>query len=89
MNKVWFIKVIDYYGYNDFRSYVLDKGFTNFENAKKYLNEVVEEQKQYYIDNGRDEEDMEDIIEYIGDNEVKFDFLDEYTKYVIDTIEVE
>jgi len=83
--KVYIIKYEELFSDNSFSngiSYVFD----SLEKAKDMLNKIKENEIDYYVDNGWNKEDIH-IKE--KENELFFDFFDEYTKYEIVEMEVE
>jgi hypothetical protein len=88
MDKVYIIRYEETYSDGTFHAGVMYT-YKKLEDAEKMLDTIKREESEYYVDGGWEEEDIKERThDLITENGFIFDFGDEYTKYIIEEMEV-
>lgn len=88
MDKIFVIRYEDTYSDGTFHAGVM-YAYKKLEDAEKMLTSIRIEESDHYVDGGWEEEDIKRIThDLITENGFIFDFGDEYSKYVIEEMEL-
>ena len=91
MNKLYVIRVQEVYSDGKVHSYLRGPAFTKYQTAYEHLEGIIEDDKNYYLDGGWEEQDLDRRLIWNKDPDetwVKWNFFDEYTMYYIEELEV-
>lgn len=88
MDKIFVIRYEETYSDGSFNSGVM-YAYRELEEARKMLNSIKVEESDYYVDGGWEEEDVKERThDLITEDGFIFDFGDEYSKYIIEEMEL-
>ena len=91
MEKVYIIRAQELTSDGKTKSWNMPWGFSTYEKCLKYLEDLMNEDREYYLDGGWEECDLDGMLIWNkdpNDTWAKWDFFDEYTIYKIDVLEV-
>ena len=88
MDKIFVIRYEETYSDGTFRAGVM-YAYRELEEARKMLNSIRVEESDCYVDDGWEEEDVKERThDLITEDGFIFDFGDEYSKYIIEEMEL-
>ena len=91
MEKMYIIRAQELLSDGKTTSWNMPWGFSTFEKCLKYLEQIIEEDKEYYMDGGWEECDLDKKLTWTKNKDsatAEWDFLDEYTTYTIEKLEL-